>query len=331
VQTGASEGLKDMQEQLDTYISQRSAEGLAPPTIKLLRYHLSGALTFLRARKVNSWQEVCARDLDALVESDTRFGLTFDTRQNRIIMLKCFFRWLAKRGLILTDPARHLMPPDPEEKPLLEPPLSEDEVAEIIAGLPRRNVIDLRNIAHIELLYSAGLRKSESLLLNTADIDFANGIVRIRKGKGSKPRDVPMMKGLQGALKDYLCLRRSMLRGPDHGALLLDRAGKRIKPDTIYRLMGTLNRKRGPKKRSLHPHLFRHSIAVHLLRGGADTRCLLNQVVNTLKSGEKFGLVCPLIRLSNPPFAFVFMMNTGILEKRQVNGHFRRLFVLIHS
>jgi integrase/recombinase XerC len=187
--------------------------------------------------------------------------------------MRSFLRWLADRGKIISDPSRHIdVPrPDADDLPLPEPPLGEEEVAELLAWMPRNNVVDLRNIAHIELLYSAGLRASESLSLDLRDIDFTNRVVHVLKGKGSKKRDVPMMRGLQFALRDYLCLRRSLLKGPDHGALLLDARGKRLNLNASVSLMMRLNRRR-PGKRRVHAHLFRHSIAVHLLRGGADAR-----------------------------------------------------------
>ena len=80
------------------------------------------------------------------------------------------------------------------------------------------------------------------------------------------------MRGVHGALRDYLVLRRSLLRGPDHGALLLARSGKRLKGKGFFTWIANLNKGSRPKARHVHAHLLRHSCAVHLLRGGADIR-----------------------------------------------------------
>ena len=124
----------------------------------------------------------------------------------------------------------------------------------------------------MELLYGCALRISEAVNLDLADVDLRTRTVNVRKGKGGKSRTLPMMKGVQGALRDYLALRRSLLRGPDHGALLLSRRGHRLNPGTFRDWLRDLNRKRGQAARRIHPHLLRHSIACHLLRGGADIR-----------------------------------------------------------
>jgi len=67
-------------------------------------------------------------------------------------------------------------------------------------------------------------------------------------------------------------VRRTLLKGPDHGALLISQYGRRMAQPSVYGFFDDLNRQRGPDARHLHPHLFRHSIAVHRLRGGADIR-----------------------------------------------------------
>ena len=69
-----------------------------------------------------------------------------------------------------------------------------------------------------------------------------------------------------------MALRRSLLRGPDSGELLVNQRGKRLNKSAFAQVMVRLNRRRGPKFRQVHAHLFRHSIAVHLLRGWADIR-----------------------------------------------------------
>lgn len=79
------------------------------------------------------------------------------------------------------------------------------------------------------------------------------------------------MKGTAGAVKDYLAVRRDLLQGPDHGRLLLSNRGQPLGEFMIRHLLDDLAVRCGIA-RKLYPHLLRHSIAVHLLRGGADIR-----------------------------------------------------------
>jgi integrase/recombinase XerC len=262
-----------MMKEIEAYLAQRMAEGLAKRTLVGNRRLLSRLVEYLTSTGVHVWQNVRPQHVDGYISFLERSALRFSSREQFVITARCFLRWLAERGSILSDPSCHLELPRPtkDELPLLERPLSENDVAELLASMPRGNVIDLRNSAHIELLYSAGLRMGESVSLNVGDIDFSENVIRVRHGKGGKARDVPLMRGLASALKDYLCLRRGLLKGPDHGALLIAKTGKRHTVAAFERYIAKLNRKRTGKPH-IHPHLFRHSIAVHLLRGGADIR-----------------------------------------------------------
>lgn len=51
---------------------------------------------------------------------------------------------------------------------------------------------DLRNRALVAVLLLGGIRRSEAAALRWADVDFENGILHIRHGKGDKARDVPL-------------------------------------------------------------------------------------------------------------------------------------------
>jgi site-specific recombinase XerD len=122
---------------------------------------------------------------------------------------------------------------------------------------------------HLELLYSCGLRGTEAVSLNVADLDLDGRSVLVRDGKGGRPRLLPMLASTMTAAADYLALRRELVRGPDTGALLLASTGKRLSTWFMQQWLAAAGRELGVR---IHPHLLRHSIAVHLLRRGADIR-----------------------------------------------------------
>jgi integrase/recombinase XerC len=70
---------------------------------------------------------------------------------------------------------------------------------------------------------------------------------------------------------DYLSQRRHLVVGPDHGALFLNNRGQRIGAFVVQHLLTDLAKRAGLGRR-VHPHLLRHSIAVSMLRGGAEIR-----------------------------------------------------------
>lgn len=262
-----------MESEIEAYLAQRGAEGLSPTTQAHYRRALQGLAGSFRSSGVTTWAQAGPDAVDAYLEELSK-RYSFGSRASFTITARAFLRWLAESGLVPADPARHVTVPRPEKDdlPLLEPPLSEADVAELLSKMPKRNAVDLRDIALLELLYSGGLRISEALSLDLRDTDFRNRVLHVRSGKGSKPRELPLLQGLFIALRNYLALRRSLLKGPDHGALLLTNRGQRLTVGACDRMFDKLNRRRGPKAPHLHAHRLRHSIAVHLLRGGADIR-----------------------------------------------------------
>jgi len=192
------------------------------------------------------------------------------TRSRTAALLGRFFGWLQDQGRILRNPAKGVPVPDDGEADLPEPPLSEAEVAGIIDGLPRASVFDLRAVCLLELLYGCGLRISEAISLDLQDLDLHRRTVLIRDSKHHQTRVVPLPKTAKTALQAYLSLRKTLLAGPDRGALFLTQQGERWKKGSVATFFNVLNWKGVCPGKSLHPHIFRHSIAVHLLRRGAD-------------------------------------------------------------
>jgi len=259
-------------QEIDAYLRHGRAIGWSDKTVVNYAHHLGLLLSVLRKRGCRRIADITRDDLRALMEHVRDEGRAKTSRVQLAVLLKQTFQWFQDTGRIMGNPALGLPLPDDGEEDLPPAPLSEGDVAALFAALPRRNAYDLRNACLLELLYGCALRISEAIALNCDDIDLGHRTLVVRQGKGGQDRMLPVMTTASAAVKDWLAVRRTLLKGPDHGALFLSQYGKRLKLMSAYSLFNDLNAARGPDLRHLHPHLFRHSIAVHLLRGGADIR-----------------------------------------------------------
>ena len=263
-----------MQEDIERFIMRGQASGWQPATVANYRYHLTEALTFFSRRGCRRFADVGRGDLEALMAHVLARGTAKSTRIRMAVLLGRFFGDLREQGRILINPAKGVPLPDDGEEDLPSPPLAEAEVAAIIDSLPRASAVDLRAVCLLELLYGCGLRISEAMALNLENLDLYRRTVQILDSKHGQSRVVPLPKTAKAALQAYLSLRQTLVIGPDRGALFLTHQGTRMKRGTVYKLFGRLNQQGLGSGRHLHPHIFRHSIAVHLLRGGADIRSI---------------------------------------------------------
>ncbi len=260
-----------LRDDVDTYITYCAATTWAPRTVGSNRPRLYRIVRWLRSRGIRRWADLTAADLDAFMLDLIDEGLAYGTRNNYAWLLRTFGDWLAQRGRVLSNPALDLTVLDEDEGPLPPAPLSEENVRRLFEILPSSDPVDLRNRLHVELLYGCALRSAESVDLAVADLDLGERTVFVRHGKGDKDRYVPMMRGVLSAAKDYLAVRRELLRGPDHGMLLIGKNGLRLNQKVIGRVLDRVSKILGVH---VHPHLLRHSFAVHLLRNGVDVRII---------------------------------------------------------
>jgi site-specific recombinase XerD len=263
---------KPLDDDFAAFLRHGRSLGWSPDTIRNYTRKLENVARFCRSRGCRRSADVTAADLDALMQAEADAGTAKSTRVQLASLTQAAFAWLQDQGKILSNPARSLPVPDDGEADLPEPPLSEAEIHAIIAGLPRESILDLRNVCLLELLYGCGLRSGEASRLDLDDVDLAQRTVLIQESKWSQTRILPLMGTALVAVRDYLALRRDLVRGPDLRAFFLTGTGKRMDSATVGFIFRKLNEARGPEVKHLHPHLFRHSIAVHLVRGGADIR-----------------------------------------------------------
>ncbi len=123
----------------------------------------------------------------------------------------------------------------------------------------------------LELLYATGLRVSELCKLELAAVERTMGVLRVT-GKGNKQRMVPFGQAAGQAVDQYLrCGRSALLKGRASRYLFITARGGRLARQSFWKLLRGYGRQAGIK-RSLTPHVIRHSFATHLVEGGADLR-----------------------------------------------------------
>jgi integrase/recombinase XerD len=191
------------------------------------------------------------------------------SQANRIKGVRSFFRFLFRRGYLLSDPASSLEMPRQDER-LPRVILTKDEVERILETPKTGTAMGLRDRALLELLYATGVRASELCHLAVEDVDTEDRLLRVVRGKGRKDRNVPLTRKASGAIEEYLVEgRRALARGGR--TLFLTRNGNPLNRARVNEIVHYYAHEAKISKR-VTCHTFRHTLATHLLRGRADIR-----------------------------------------------------------
>lgn len=197
---------------------------------------------------------------------------------NKLGIACFFFRCLYEENKQYTNPAEHIILPKHSRK-LAKGLLSEDEINRIFAYYSSEPTFKyqqdyhhhLRDHAILEVLYGCGLRNGEIEKLTVDDIDFDNGTVVVKEGKGGHSRLVPIGESGLEALRRYLHTARPQLNHHNKSELFLNRFGHPMGEAGFLYIVKEAAKKVGINKR-ITVHGFRHSCATHMLNKGADIR-----------------------------------------------------------
>jgi integrase/recombinase XerD len=127
---------------------------------------------------------------------------------------------------------------------------------------------NIEAMAIILTLGYSGLRVGELCALDVEDVDFSDGVISVKSGKGDKGRIALIEEKTVNALKDYLDARKAT-----SGPLFLSTHRLRINERTIQRIIKRYAVKAGITK-NVTPHVLRHTFATTLLKQGADIRII---------------------------------------------------------
>ena len=264
-----------MQSSVDGFLDYMTVErGVSPNTLAAYGSDLAQLIEYLKTNYFNGngggWEGVdedmmsqYLLHLHALEYSDT-------TRARKVASSKSLFNFLVDEGIVTRDPTENISSPRIGRS--LPDTLSADEVDSLLVSASKQETSDgMRDQAMFEILYASGLRVTELVSLNIADLDLEQGTVRCL-GKGSKERLIPVHSGAVAILRRYIDeARPSFIKNTTERALFMNRRGQRLSRQGFWLILKAQAKRAGIAKK-ITPHTLRHSFATHLLQGGAPLR-----------------------------------------------------------
>jgi integrase/recombinase XerC len=240
-------------------------------TVAAYRHDLASLASFCKRRGVSAWAQLDHHLVRAFAAAEHAAGLAPRSVQRRLSAVRTFFNYLARETNSDRNPALDVRAPKPKKR--LPMTLDADQMGRLLA-FRVEDSISVRDKAIMELFYSSGLRLSELVGLNVRELDLADRTVRVL-GKGGKTRIVPVGRYAVEALRKWLVeraqlLKRSKLEARE-SALFLGPRGRRLAPRAVQLRVALWARRQGIGIK-LHPHMFRHSFATHLLESSGNLR-----------------------------------------------------------
>ena len=192
------------------------------------------------------------------------------TVARKLATLRSFYKFLVRRGYLASNPVAPIRTPKQDKR--LPKCLEIDQIEKLLANPDTATLLGARDRAMLEVLYSTGMRVSELVAMDIADVDLTSNTIRVA-GKGKKRRVIPIGPGAVQSVLHFLDLRRNDLRSPkfDADALFINKHGQRLSTRSVRRKLDKYLLEAGLDL-SVSPHTLRHSFATHMLRRGADLR-----------------------------------------------------------
>lgn len=246
---------------------------LSPHTRAAYQRDTAAFAAWCDARGHADWSVLEHADVRMFAAHSHAGGLGPRSIQRRLSALRSFYTFMQRERLCTHNPVGEVRAPKAPRR--LPHTIDADLMQRLleVAAQPGEGVegrlLALRDRAIMELLYSSGLRLAELAGVDLMALDLKDRTVTVT-GKGAKTRIVPVGTHAITALAEWL-RERAALAAADETAVFVGRNGRRIGARAIQLRLASFARRAGIPV-ALHPHLFRHSFASHLLESSHDLR-----------------------------------------------------------
>jgi len=274
---------KAMMKTVEEFKRHLETEGYSQVTIQGYGYDLKPFLGYLTEHRIRRFSQVTPETIQSYqeyihheyVSRYTGKPVSAYHQRNLLAVLKVFFRYLLRRGKILSDPTNlMLFPRMPKRLP--RDILTKREMRRLLAACDLSTPHGYRDRVILEILYATGIRRNELRNLKLFDVDTTKRELVVRLGKGAKDRVIPLAKKAADVVERYVTDHRRHLLDPvktDEGYLLLSSYGSKLSKDFSTAFLRKYTKKAKITKR-ITTHSFRHTMATHLLKNKASIRAI---------------------------------------------------------
>jgi len=261
-------------EAVDLFLDHLKVErGLSMHTLDGYGRDLGRLVRFVTERGREDVDDITEADITDHLITLAEGGLAARSRARALVALRGLFRHLIGERWLEADPSALIDAPRTSRR--LPGVLGEEAVARLIAQ-PPDTPRGRRDAAMIELAYASGLRVSELVKIELADINLNHGHVRVT-GKGNKTRMVPVGDAARDKIARFVAEDRPhLVRDPAERAVFLTDRGRPMTRQGFWKALRNHARRAGVRLPAgdISPHKLRHSFATHLVERGADLRAV---------------------------------------------------------
>jgi len=248
--------------------SLRSERRLSQHTADAYARDLDALVAYCREQRIVHWTKLDQQHVRSFAAQSHRRGLSARSIQRRLSAVRTYCGFLIREGELRSNPALDVQAPKARRR--LPVTLDADTMARLLE-FRTDGRLGVRDKAIMELFYSSGLRLAELIGLDLPDIDLRDRTVRVL-GKGRKARIVPVGRHAVEALQRWL-RERTAIAGVGETAVFVGVNGRRLGPRVVQRRVAQWALRQGLPEH-VHPHMFRHSFASHLLESSGDLRAV---------------------------------------------------------
>lgn len=239
-------------------------------TVASYRRDLVQAAAYLKDQGITEAQDVTLTHLNSYILYLENQGKATTTISRSVASLRSFFEYLFYEKEIEDDPAHDLKAPKIEKKaPSI---MTVEEVTRLLAAPQGNSAKAIRDRAMLELMCATGIRVSELINLQLADVNMKMDFIKCKTG--TKERNIPFGIEAKKMLEAYLDGPRDiMLQGQVIEELFPNCYGKPMSRQGFWKLIKEYAGKAGIEA-DITPHTLRHSFAVHAIEKGTDLRAI---------------------------------------------------------